>query len=111
MFLVCASVRTHCSLLGVSCTVQAPGSLRVGEPVARPRCACLFDMNTTEVYVAAKNVLLLLSHLLEVESAFQRLSFLLTVHTAKFSVLVTPLRATILEGIAALTEKCFTVAR
>ena len=65
MFLVCASVRTH-SLLGVSFTVQAPDSLRVGEPVARPRCACLFDMNTTaEVYVAAKNVLLLLSHLLE----------------------------------------------
>ena len=33
----------------------------------------------------------------EVESAFQRLSSLLTVHTAKFSVLVTPLRATVLE--------------
>ena len=33
----------------------------------------------------------------EVESAFQRLSSLLTVHTVKFNVLVTPLRGVILE--------------
>ena len=33
----------------------------------------------------------------EVESVFQRLSTLLTVHTSKFSVLVAPLRATVLE--------------
>ncbi len=47
----------------------------------------------------------------EIDSAFQRLSSLLTVHTAKFSVLVTPLRASILQGIATLTEKSSTVVR
>ena len=35
--------------------------------------------------------------IVEVEAAFHRLSNMLTVHTAKFSVLVTPLRATVLE--------------
>ena len=34
---------------------------------------------------------------LEIESALQRLSTLLTVHTPKFNILVTPLRAAILE--------------
>ena len=33
----------------------------------------------------------------EVDSSFHRLSSLLTVHTTKFSVLVSPLRATVLE--------------
>ncbi|CAI8048545.1 Phosphatidylinositol 4-kinase alpha [Geodia barretti] len=45
----------------------------------------------------------------EIDSTFHRLSSLLTVHTSRFNVLVSPLRATILEGISSLAVRSQTL--
>ena len=54
----------------------------------------------TQIPPPPHNYLCLLT---EIESALERLSTLLTVHTPKFNVLVTPLRAAILEVLVLYT--------